>query len=147
MENNVQTLKNDVPTLKKAGYITEVVTPKTLNNNISIAKYVTQVGVASKIKFEDAEEGDNVSGGTNDGGSNDTPNADTTPKEPVVEDTTPKEPVVEDTTPKEPVVADTTPKVDAPKEPVVEEPTKTPEEPTTTPEDEIVVDEQEPVEK
>ena len=120
MENNVQALKNDVPALKKDGYITEVVTPKTLNNNISIAKYVTQVGVASKIKFEDAEEGDNVSGGTNDGGSNDTPNADTTPKEPVV--------------------ADTTPKVDAPKEPVVEEPTKTPE-------DEIVVDEQEPVEK
>ena len=121
MENNVQALKNDVPTLKKAGYITEVVTPKTLNNNISIAKYVTQVGAASQIKFEDAgEEGDNVSGGTNDGGSNDTPNADTTPKEPVV--------------------ADTTPKVDAPKEPVVEEPTKTPE-------DEIVVDEQEPVEE
>ena len=123
MENNVQTLKNDVPALKKDGYITEVVTPKTLNNNISIAKYVTQVGVASKIKFEDTgEEGDNVSGGTNDGGSNDTPNADTTPKV----DTTPK--------------ADTTPKVDAPKEPVVEEPTKTPE-------DEIVVDEQEPVEE
>lgn len=132
MENNVQALKNDVPTLKKAGYITEVVTPKTLNDNISIAKYVTQVGVASQIKFEDAEEGDNVSGGTNGGGSNDTPNADTTPKEPVVEDTTPK--------------------VDAPKEPVVEEPTKTPEETTTTPEestktpeDEIVVDEQDPV--
>ena len=123
MENNVQTLKNDVPSLKKAGYITEVVTPKTLNDNISIAKYVTQVGVASQIKFEDAEEeGDNVSGGTNDGGSNDTPNADTTPKEPVV--------------------ADTTPKVDAPKES-----TKTPEEPTKTPEDEIVVDEQEPVEE
>lgn len=127
MENNVQDLKNDVPALKKDGYITEVVTPKTLNNNISIAKYVTQVGVASKIKFEDAEEGDNVSGGTNDGGSNDTPNADTTPKEPVV--------------------ADTTPKVDAPKEPVVEEPTKTPEVTTKTPEDEIVVDEQDPAEK
>ena len=125
MENNVQTLKNDVPTLKKAGYITEVVTPKTLNDNISIAKYVTQVGVASKIKFEDAEEGDNVSGGTNDGGSNDTPNADTTPKEPVV--------------------TDTTPKADAPKEPVVEEPAKTPKESTKTPEDEIVVDEQDPV--
>ena len=131
MENNVQALKNDVPTLKKAGYITEVVTPKTLNDNISIAKYVTQVGAASQIKFEDAEEGDNVSGGTNDGGSNDTPNADTTPKEPVA--------------------ADTTPKVDAPKEPVVEEtpkdteePTTTPEESTTTPEDEIVVDEQDP---
>ena len=124
MENNVQDLK-------KAGYITEVVTPEALNDNISIAKYVTQVGAASQIKFEDAgEEGDNVSGGTNDGGSNDTPNADTTPKEPVVADTTPKEPVV----------ADTTPKVDAPKEPVVEEPTKTPE-------DEIVVDEQEPVEE
>ena len=121
MENNVQDLK-------KAGYITEVVTPEALNDNISIAKYVTQVGVASQIKFEDAgEEGDNVSGGTNDGGSNDTPNADTTPKEPVV--------------------ADTTPKVDAPKEPVAEEPTKTPEEPTKTPEDEIVVDEQDPVEK
>ena len=133
MENNVQTLKNDVPSLKKAGYITEVVTPEALNDNISIAKYVTQVGVASQIKFEDTEEGDNVSGGTNDGGSNDTPNADTTPKEPVV--------------------ADTTPKVDAPKEPVVEEtpkdteePTTTSEEPTKTPEDEIVVDE-EPVEK
>lgn len=122
MENNVQALKNDVPTLKKAGYITEVVTPKTLNDNISIAKYVTQVGAASQIKFEDTEEGDNVSGGTNDGGSNDTPNADTTPK------------------------------VDAPKEPVVEETPKdtentpaTPEEPTKTPEDEIVVDEQDPV--
>ena len=132
MENNVQALKNDVPTLKKAGYITEVVTPKTLNDNISIAKYVTQVGAASQIKFEDAEEGDNVSGGTNDGGSNDTPNADTTPKEPVV--------------------ADTTPKVDAPKEPVVEEtpkdteePATTPEVTTKTPEDEIVVDEQDPV--
>lgn len=132
MENNVQALKNDVPTLKKAGYITEVVTPKTLNDNISIAKYVTQVGVASQIKFEDAKEdtpedpkGDNVSGGANDGGSNDTPNVDTTPKEPVVEDTTPK--------------------VDAPKEPVVKESTKTPEEPTKTPEDEIVVDEQDPV--
>ena len=127
MENNVQALKNDVPTLKKAGYITEVVTPKTLNNNISIAKYVTQVGAASQIKFEDAEEdtpedpkGDNVSGGTNDGGSNDTPNADTTPKEPVV--------------------ADTTPKADTPKAPVVEESTKTTE-------DEIVVDEQDPAEK
>ena len=131
MENNVQALKNDVPTLKKAGYITEVVTPKTLNNNISIAKYVTQVGAASQIKFEDAgEEGDNVSGGTNDGGSNDTPNADTTPKEPVVADTTPKEPVV----------ADTTPKADTPKAPVVEESTKTTE-------DEIVVDEQDPAEK
>ena len=125
MENNVQALKNDVPTLKKAGYITEVVTPKTLNDNISIAKYVTQVGVASQIKFEDTEEGDNVSGGTNDGGSNDTPNADTTPKEPVV--------------------ADTTPKVDAPKEPVVEETPKDTEEPTKTPEDEIVLDEQDPV--
>lgn len=125
MENNVQTLKNDVPTLKKSGYITEVVTPKTLNDNISIAKYVTQVGAASQIKFENTEEGDNVSGGTNDGGSNDTPNADTTPKEPVV--------------------ADTTPKVDAPKEPVVEETPKDTEEPTTTPEDEIVVDEQDPV--
>ena len=119
MENNVQALKNDVPTLKKAGYITEVVTPKTLNDNISIAKYVTQVGVASKIKFEDAEEGDNVSGGTNDGGSNDTPNADTTPKEPVVEEST-KTP--EDT----PATPEVTP---------------------ATPEDEIVVDEQDPVEK
>ena len=119
MENNVQTLKNDVPALKKDGYITEVVTPKTLNNNISIAKYVTQVGVASKIKFEDAEEGDNVSGGTNDGGSNDTPNADTTPKEPVVEEST-KTP--EDT----PATPEVTP---------------------ATPEDEIVVDEQDPVEK
>ena len=127
MENNVQTLKNDVPSLKKAGYITEVVTPEALNDNISIAKYVTQVGVASQIKFEDAEEGDNVSGGTNDGGSNDTPNADTTPKEPVVEDTTPK--------------------VDAPKESTKtpEETTTTPEVTTTTPEDEIVVDEQDPV--
>ena len=120
MENNVQALKNDVPTLKKAGYITEVVTPKTLNNNISIAKYVTQVGAASQIKFEDAgEEGDNVSGGTNDGGSNDTPNADTTPKEPVVEEST-KTP--EDTP-------------------------ATPEVTTKTPEDEIVVDEQDQVEK
>ena len=127
MENNVQALKNDVPTLKKAGYITEVVTPKTLNDNISIAKYVTQVGVASQIKFEDTEEGDNVSGGTNDGGSNDAPNADTTPKEPVV--------------------ADTTPKVDAPKEPVVEETPKDTENTPATPEDEIVVDEQDPVEK
>ena len=127
MENNVQTLKNDVPSLKKAGYITEVVTPEALNDNISIAKYVTQVGVASQIKFEDAEEGDNVSGGTNDGGSNDTPDADTTPKEPVVEDTTPK--------------------VDAPKESTKtpEETTTTPEVTTTTPEDEIVVDEQDPV--
>ena len=120
MENNVQDLK-------KAGYITEVVTPEALNDNISIAKYVTQVGVASQIKFEDAEEGDNVSGGTNDGGSNDTPNVDTTPKEPVV--------------------ADTTPKVDAPKEPEVEDTPATPEVTPATPEDEIVVDEQDPVEK
>lgn len=112
MENNVQDLK-------KAGYITEVVTPEALNDNISIAKYVTQVGVASQIKFEDAEEGDNVSGGTNDGGSNDTPNADTTPKEPVVEEST-KTP--EDT----PATPEVTP---------------------ATPEDEIVVDEQDPVEK
>ena len=112
MENNVQDLK-------KAGYITEVVTPEALNDNISIAKYVTQVGVASQIKFEDAEEGDNVSGGTNDGGSNDTPNADTTPKEPVVEEST-KTP--EDT----PATPEVTP---------------------ATPEDEIVVDEQDPVEE
>ena len=122
MENNVQDLK-------KAGYITEVVTPEALNDNISIAKYVTQVGVASQIKFEDAEEGDNVSGGTNDGGSNDTPNADTTPKEPVVADTTPKEPVVEEST----------------KTP--EDTPATPEVTPATPEDEIVVDEQDPVEK
>ena len=121
MENNVQTLKkpeNNVQTLKKDGYITEVVTPEALNDNISIAKYVTQVSVASQIKFEDTkEEGDNVSGGTNDGGSNDTPNADTTPKVDA-----PKEPVVEDTP--------ATPEVT----------TKTPEVTTKTPEDEIVVD-------
>lgn len=101
MENNVQTLKNDVPSLKKAGYITEVVTPEALNDNISIAKYVTQVGVASQIKFEDTEED--------------------TPKEPVVADTTPKvdapkEPVAEEST-KTPEVTPATP----------EEPTKTPE--------------------
>ena len=130
MENNVQTLKNDVPTLKKAGYITEVVTPKTLNDNISIAKYVTQVGAASQIKFEDAEEGDNVSGGTNDGGSNDTPNVDATPKVDA-----PKEPVVEET-PKDTENTPATPEVT----------TTTPEESTKTPEDEIVVDE-EPVEE
>ena len=128
MENNVQALKNDVPTLKKAGYITEVVTPKTLNDNISIAKYVTQVGAASQIKFEDAEEGDNVSGGTNDGGSNDTPNADTTPKVDA-----PKEPVVEEA-PKDTENTPATPEVT----------TTTPEESTKTPEDEIVVDEQDP---
>ena len=119
MENNVQALKNDVPTLKKEGYITEVVTPKTLNNNISIAKYVTQVGVASKIKFEDTKEDTPEDPkGDNDLGVDDTPKVDA-PKEPVVEDT-PKD---------------------------TEEPTKTPEEPTKTPEDEIVVDEQEPVEE
>lgn len=101
MENNVQALKNDVPTLKKAGYITEVVTPKTLNDNISIAKYVTQVGVASQIKFEDAkEDAPEEPKGDNDSG------VDTTPKEPVVEDT-----------PATPEVTTST----------LEEPTKTPE--------------------
>lgn len=119
MENNVQALKNDVPTLKKAGYITEVVTPKTLNDNISIAKYVTQVGVASQIKFEDAkEDAPEEPKGDNDSG------VDTTPKEPVVEET-PKD--TEDTP--------ATPEVT----------TKTSEVTTKTPEDEIVVDEQDPV--
>ena len=96
MENNVQTLKNDVPSLKKAGYITEVVTPEALNDNISIAKYVTQVGVASQIKFEDTKEdtpedpkGDNDSGVVS------------TPKEPVVEDT-PATPEESTKTPEEP---------------------------------------------
>lgn len=124
MENNVQTLKNDVPTLKKSGYITEVVTPKTLNNNILIAKYVTQVGVASKIKFEDAEEGaPEDSKGDNDSGVDATPKADA-PKEPVVEET-----------PKDTENTPATPEVT----------TTTPEESTKTPEDEIVVDEQDPV--